>query len=309
VTREEIRYPEIVGPIPLKNGTMGTDGCIERIPYASLMATLSCVIGVILFAIMMIWGFNSSVEQVRRILQIVDWPWLDRINIFFICIAVIMALLTIFLLIVGIASTGSTRENMFRAKEARMGGRIACAIALTLCVVLLGFWLVLLSFSSLLLALFAVFTSLCNTMPDFKDDNCLDFTTFQPLMNDFAPNANLRLCGGEAQEFCALSNTSFTWFIIGWVGAAIVCVGIAQFLVTHAANYSHVSNANKYVELRDVAYESYAEPIARPYRGGRGETMEQWAPPPPSSYAPSSSRLAQAHSDSVSQYAYKGRNY
>lgn len=33
------------------------------------------------------------------------------------------------------------------------------------------------------------------------------------------------------------------------------------------------------------------------------------SPPPPSTYAPSSSRLAQAHSESVSQYQYKGRGY
>ena len=130
--------------------------------------------GCILFALMMTWGFNAGVEQTRRALAIDGWPWLDRvpfyeyartkrvddcaqIQIAFIIVAVIMFVVTIFLLAVGIASTGSTRESMFRREhpllrtrghelssdaESRVGGRVACVIALVLCFALLAAWLV-----------------------------------------------------------------------------------------------------------------------------------------------------------------------
>lgn len=56
------------------------DGCFARVPYASVMAFVMCVIGVILFAIMMVWSFNASIEQARRALDIDNIPWLDKVG-------------------------------------------------------------------------------------------------------------------------------------------------------------------------------------------------------------------------------------
>ncbi|KIH62512.1 hypothetical protein ANCDUO_07204 [Ancylostoma duodenale] len=67
---------------------------------------------------------------------------------------------------------------------------------------------------------------------------------------------DLRLCGGDAQQFCALSSTARSWYIIGWVGTCLVILGLAFFLAILSANYAHVGNASKYVELRDLALET-----------------------------------------------------
>lgn len=54
-------------------------GCISRIPYSSMTAFTMCFIGVSLFTFTMIWSFNASVEQIRRILNITNIPWLDKV--------------------------------------------------------------------------------------------------------------------------------------------------------------------------------------------------------------------------------------
>lgn len=64
------------------------DGCLSRIPYSSVMAFVMCVVGVIMFAIMMIWSFNASVEQARRALDITNIPWLERVSNFLIAVKV-----------------------------------------------------------------------------------------------------------------------------------------------------------------------------------------------------------------------------
>lgn len=68
---------DLVGTIPVHPIK---DGCLSRIPYSSVMAFVMCIVGVILFAIMMIWSFNASVEQFRRALDISDLPWLERVS-------------------------------------------------------------------------------------------------------------------------------------------------------------------------------------------------------------------------------------
>lgn len=55
-------------------------GCLNRIPYASVIAFVMCFVGVIMFAIMMVFSFNASVEQARRALEISNIPWLDKVK-------------------------------------------------------------------------------------------------------------------------------------------------------------------------------------------------------------------------------------
>lgn len=55
------------------------DECLSRVPYASIIATSMCGIGVILFTLVMTWAFNASVEQTGRILNVENLPWLARV--------------------------------------------------------------------------------------------------------------------------------------------------------------------------------------------------------------------------------------
>ncbi|PIO73447.1 hypothetical protein TELCIR_04589 [Teladorsagia circumcincta] len=147
------KQPEhISGPIPVKSHS--NDGCFNRIPYASLMAALLCFIGVILFSIMMTWGFNATAEQTRRSLRIQDWPWVDKVQVFFVVVAVLMSLFSLFFLLVGFSATGATREEMYKREKAKCGGRFACAVAMFLCAALVQVFFVVVA---VLMSLFSLF--------------------------------------------------------------------------------------------------------------------------------------------------------
>ncbi|VDM53033.1 unnamed protein product [Angiostrongylus costaricensis] len=181
------------------------------------MATFLCFIGVVLFSIMMTWGFNATVEQTRRSLRIQDWPWLDKVQVFFVVIAVLMSLFALLFLLVGFSATGATREEMFKLCSA-----LCCA--------------------------YSVFDDLCYALTSFTEEDCIDLGVFIPLVKSFS-NSNLRLCGGDAQQFCALSSTASSWYIVGWVGSCFVILGLAFFLAILASNYTHVGNVTRFVVL------------------------------------------------------------
>ncbi|ETN77385.1 hypothetical protein NECAME_11084 [Necator americanus] len=175
----------------------------DSIPYASLMATLLCFIGVILFSTMMTWGFNATAEQIRRSLRIQHLPWLDKVQVFFVVVAVAMSLFAVFFLLLGFTATGATREEIYERDQARCGGRSACATAMVWCILL-----------------------------------------------------DLRLCGGDAQQFCALSSTARFWYIIGWIGTCLIILGLSFFLAILSANFAHVGNPKRYLDLRDLVVET-----------------------------------------------------
>lgn len=45
-----------------------------------------------------------------------------------------------------------------------------------------------------------------------------------------------------------------TWYVVGFVGSMVICLGLTQFLATNAANYAHLNHENRYLELREVLY-------------------------------------------------------
>lgn len=62
------------------------------------------------------------------------------------------------------------------------------------------------------------------------------------------------LCGGNVQQFCALTSTVFIWYLVGFFGSAIVCLGLVQFMASSAANYAHLNQETRHCELEEVLY-------------------------------------------------------
>lgn len=301
------------------NADAEEDDCFHRIPYASLIGSLLCILGVILFAIMMSWAFNATAEQTRRSLRINDWPWLDKVQVFFIIIAVLMGLFSLFFLCIGFTATGGTRETMYKDDGARCGGKFACVIAMIFDVLLIIAWLFIISIVSWLCIFYYFFNRLCLNLPGYTDGDCIDLHVFWPLVSSFA-NSNLRMCGGDVQQFCALTSTAFSWYVIGWVGCVLIILGILLFFGIHASNYAHIGNANRYVELGNLRIVDHREPVED--RGGKGggggggrcvrlpEKYEiqstQWSDSRANySMRTSTSRQAEHMSDSISQFDYR----
>ncbi|TKR57373.1 hypothetical protein L596_030852 [Steinernema carpocapsae] len=244
------------------------DGCHARTPYASLMATLLCFIGVVMFTVMMIRSFNGCIEQFRRSTNIDRLPGLDKARIVFYVIVTIMCLAALFLLLVGFLSTGSTREELYGTAHTRRGGRVVCAIAMVLSYLLTIMWIAIITFTSILIFAYAIFSNLCLSLDGYSENNCLDFRVFHPLFKDVVKN-DLNFCGGNVQQFCAFSTTLITYVVVAHIGGFIVVLGLLHFLACHAANYAHVNNNKRYLELRGViyaedGYETSNTPVGRP---------------------------------------------
>uniref|UniRef100_A0A0M3HN04 MARVEL domain-containing protein n=1 Tax=Ascaris lumbricoides TaxID=6252 RepID=A0A0M3HN04_ASCLU len=228
------------------------DDCLLRVPYASIMATLLCAVGVSLFAIMMAWSFNASVEQFRRALNTDSLPWLDKVQVFFIVITILMTIAIILLLTVGTLSTGSTRDEIYSGVKGQLGGRIANALAMLLAYILNVCWLICFIFMAILCFIYYIFISLCASLIAYSDSDCLDFGVFRPLFKEIS-SSSLRLCGGDLQQFCALSSSAFAWFVVGLIGTLLIIKGLMHFLICCAANYAHVTSGTKYADLREVS--------------------------------------------------------
>uniref|UniRef100_A0A915EE66 Uncharacterized protein n=1 Tax=Ditylenchus dipsaci TaxID=166011 RepID=A0A915EE66_9BILA len=215
------------------------DGCLSRVPYSSLMAFVMCFIGVILFSIMM------------TALNITDIPWLDKIHIVFVITALLMVTVALVLLCIGILSTGSTREEVFKRESARQGGRISCIVAITLSYLLNILWIGIVSVTAIFSFVYYVFGELCSSLTAYTENDCLDFSVLRPLVKDFS-ESTLILCGGNVQQFCALTNTVLIWYIVGFIGSLIVTLGLVQFIASNSANYAHVNSEQRYAELQEV---------------------------------------------------------
>jgi hypothetical protein len=153
-----------------------------------------CFVGVIMFATMMIFSFNATVEQARRALEINDIPWLDKVHLLFLIVAVVMVGMALYLLCVGILSTGSTREQIYRRPNARKGGRACCVFAIILAYILNILWMLVLAITAIMSAMYYVFSRLCASLTVFTEANCLDFSVFRPLVKEFTNGKSDAVC-------------------------------------------------------------------------------------------------------------------
>lgn len=106
--------------------------CMTRIPYATMIATVMCLIGVGIFCFTMYRGASLTIimfDQVFRFRLI----WIEAVQMIFVAIGASMAALGFMILFVGCLATGSTRYKVYRAWRSRVGGRISCAVVSLLC--------------------------------------------------------------------------------------------------------------------------------------------------------------------------------
>lgn len=94
--------------------------------------------------------------------------------------------MALYLLCVGILSTGSTREQIYKRSSARRGGRACCIIAIVLAYMLNILWMFVLAITAIMSAVYYVFSKLCAAQTVVSENNCLDFSVFRPLIKDIS---------------------------------------------------------------------------------------------------------------------------
>lgn len=100
---------------------------MTRIPYATMIATVMCLIGVAIFCITMYRGASLTIIMFDQVFHFRLF-WIEAVQMIFVAIGASMAALGFMILFVGCLATGSTRYKVYRAWRSRVGGRISCAI-------------------------------------------------------------------------------------------------------------------------------------------------------------------------------------
>lgn len=100
---------------------------MTRMPYATLIATIMCLAGVGIFCGSMYRGLAFT----RRMFEeIFAWriDWLETVQLTFVILGGCMGAVGLLILFVGFLATGETRKSVYKAWQARVGGRISCAV-------------------------------------------------------------------------------------------------------------------------------------------------------------------------------------
>lgn len=111
-------------------------------------------------------------------------------QILFIIVAIVMAGVSIVLLSIGMLSTGATREEVYRRKSARQGGRLACIVSIIVSYLLNIIWMSVLATTAILCFVYFIFGELCSTLKAYDEANCLDFSVFRPLLKDVSDSVS-----------------------------------------------------------------------------------------------------------------------
>jgi hypothetical protein len=97
-----------------------------------------------------------------------------------------MIVVSLVLLLLGILSTGNTRENVYGQESSRKAGQAASNIGIALSYFLLMLWILMTAITSILTFVYTTLTALCLTTADAGDEKCLDFSLFKPFSKDYS---------------------------------------------------------------------------------------------------------------------------
>ncbi|KAK8731324.1 hypothetical protein OTU49_007545 [Cherax quadricarinatus] len=101
--------------------------CMTRVPYATLIATVMCCVGVGVFCGTMYRGTTLTLRLFEDVFKL-HIKWVEPVQLTFMVVGAGMGGLGLMILFVGCLSTGDTRNKVYRTWRGRVGGRISCAI-------------------------------------------------------------------------------------------------------------------------------------------------------------------------------------
>lgn len=99
-------------------------------PYATLIATIMCLAGVGVFCGTMYRGVALTRLMFIEVFHF-RVEWLEPLQLTFVIIGACMGAVGIMILFVGCLTTGETRQKVYKAWRARVGGRISCTVVCT----------------------------------------------------------------------------------------------------------------------------------------------------------------------------------
>ncbi|XP_044749969.1 proteolipid protein DM beta isoform X2 [Coccinella septempunctata] len=231
----------------------GCDACLTRIPYATLIATIMCALGVSIFCGTMYRGATLAVLMFREIFKL-NIFWIEAVKMTFVIIGACMGALGLMILFVGCLATGATRHKVYRAWRHRVGGRISCAIFMAITYVLTLVWIIKFTFLVLVTFVYTVFWKMCENPRVATYQDPIDLTQFYFLLPDNTPQERMKISGEkEVKSFCIdYVEKVEIMFIFATVACVLVILSLVHYLMCLSANYAHIRDHEKFQELEDL---------------------------------------------------------
>ncbi|XP_035786420.1 neuronal membrane glycoprotein M6-a-like isoform X1 [Anopheles albimanus] len=239
------------GKPPRKGGCCKS--CITRIPYATLIATVMCLIGVGVFCGTMFRGTSLAIIMLDQVFHL-RLPWIEAVQIIFVVIGATMGALGLMILFVGFLATGATRHKVYRAWGSRVGGRISCAVFMGISYLLNIVWILILCFLSIVTFIFTVFWNMCANPNVQTHRDCIDLTQFYFMFPEGVRQEDMKICDpGKVKAFCKDGvEKCEIMFILATVSCLLIILSFVHFLMCLAANYAHIRDHEKFQELQEM---------------------------------------------------------
>lgn len=227
---------------------------MARIPYGTLIATIMCLVGVGIFCGTMYRGATLTILMFDHVFKI-HITWLETVQMTFVIIGASMGALGLMILIFGCLSTGATREEVYRAWKARVGGRITCAVFMVITYILLLAWLLILCCLVIITVTFMIFWGLCSYR-ERNNKRCIDLTQFDFLFPDNTRPEDKEVCEpNEVKMFCKdFVEHAVVMYILASVACLLIILSLVHYLMCLSANYAHIRDHQKIQELQELQY-------------------------------------------------------
>lgn len=224
---------------------------MTRVPYATLIATLMCCVGVGVFCGTMYRGTTLTLRLFEDVFKL-HIKWVEPVQLTFMVVGAGMGGLGLMILFVGCLSTGDTRNKVYRTWRGRVGGRISCAIFMGITYLLSLAWLTMFAALIIVTLFYTLAWFQCLYIPQ---NECIDYNQFSFLFPEGTPEEDKRVCTGERKLFCKdYVNNAEIMFILASVSAFLVILSLIHYLMCLAANYAHIKDQEKFMDLQEIQF-------------------------------------------------------
>ncbi|XP_022906290.1 proteolipid protein DM beta isoform X2 [Onthophagus taurus] len=231
------------------------DACLTRIPYATLIATIMCLLGVVVFCGTMYRGATLAFLMFNDVFRMRLF-WVEAIQMTFVIIGACMGALGLMILTIGCLATGQTRYKVYKAWRSRVGGRISCAVFMVITYILQIAWILMFCFLIIITFTFTTFWYMCDN-PRVQDRrDCIDFTQFYFFFPENHRQEHMKVCSDqEVKQFCKdYVEKAEILFILATASCLLIILSLVHYLMCLSANYAHIRDHEKFQELQDLHY-------------------------------------------------------
>ncbi|XP_052078744.1 myelin proteolipid protein-like [Mytilus californianus] len=236
---------------------------IGNCAFASLISALLVFFGVGVYCGTLYRALQIFITQILEDIFGFNVPWLEVIQIVFVVIGVVMGMFAILLLVFGFLATGATRKNVYSGNKCIMGGRVSAGFFMCISYLLNLVWIGMLGVGVVPVVAYLMVSSRCDNSVYNKYQNgqvtCINLNHYGIYRNQSyiaigqLPPGKESVCDpNDLRRLCDKIAEAGPLFCVACAGAVVIIMGMTNFLLTLATNYTRLKISKELTEYRDA---------------------------------------------------------